>query len=130
MSNDKAMMDKNATAQPAGFMHQQNASEWRGSKLIGASIYGPDNKSIGDINDVLIGNDGRVTAVVVGVGGFLGVGEKNVALPFQALNVERKADGTVDRQDHRELHQGATEERAAVRLLQARPVGDHRREPA
>ena len=94
MSNDKAMMDKTATAQPAGFMHQQNASEWRSSKLIGASIYGPDNKSIGDINDVLIGNDGRVTAVVVGVGGFLGVGEKNVALPFQALDVERKADGT------------------------------------
>ncbi len=94
MSNDKATMDKTATAQPAGFMQQQNASEWRGSKLIGASVYGPDNKSIGDINDVLIGNDGRVTAVVVGVGGFLGVGEKNVALPFKALDVERKADST------------------------------------
>ena len=94
MSNDNATMDKSAIAQPAGFMQQQNASEWRGSKLIGASVYGPDKKSIGDINDVLIGNDGRVTAVVVGVGGFLGVGEKNVALPFQALDVERKADST------------------------------------
>ena len=98
MSNDNATMDKSAAAQPAGFMHRQNASEWRGTKLIGASIYGPDDKSIGDINDVLIGNDGRVTAVVVGVGGFLGVGEKNVALPFQVLNVERKqGDTTIDK---------------------------------
>lgn len=81
---------KGASAQPAGFMHSQNASEWRGTKLIGATVYGPDKNAIGDINDVLIDKDGRVTAVVVGVGGFLGVGEKNVALPFQALNVERK----------------------------------------
>ena len=88
------MAEKSASAQPAGFMHSQDANEWRSSKLIGASIYGPDDKSIGDVNDVLIDKDGRVTAVVVGVGGFLGVGEKNVALPFQALNVQRKNDGS------------------------------------
>jgi len=92
--NQNGMAEKNADAQPAGFMNGQDASEWRGSKLIGASISGPDNKSIGDINDVLIAKDGRVTAVVVGVGGFLGVGEKNVALPFQALNVQRKSGGS------------------------------------
>jgi sporulation protein YlmC with PRC-barrel domain len=92
--NQNGMTVKDASAQPAGFMQSQDANEWRGSKLIGASIYGPDNKSIGDVNDVLIAKDGRVTAVVVGVGGFLGVGEKNVALPFQALDVQRKADGS------------------------------------
>ena len=58
---------------------------------------GPDDKSIGDINDVLIDKDGQVTAVVVGVGGFLGVGEKNVALPFQALNVQRKRRRAIDK---------------------------------
>lgn len=73
------------------FVTSQNATDWRGSKLIGASVYGPDNASIGEINDVLIGNDGKVSAVVIGVGGFLGVGEKDVALPFDAVSVSRKA---------------------------------------
>jgi sporulation protein YlmC with PRC-barrel domain len=84
-------MDKLMTthAKSAGFMHNQTANEWRSSKLIGASIYGPDNNSIGDVNDVLVGDNGRIRAVVVGVGGFLGVGEKNVALPFTALNIQR-----------------------------------------
>jgi hypothetical protein len=74
------------------FIRQQTANDWRGSDLIGSSIYGPDNKSIGDVNDVLIAGGGEVKAVVVGVGGFLGVGEKNVALPFDALNITRKAN--------------------------------------
>ena len=78
-----------ATDQVA-FIQSQHATDWRGSKLIGASIYGPDDKSIGDVNDVLIANDGKVNAVVIGVGGFLGVGEKNVAVPFEKLSVIRK----------------------------------------
>jgi sporulation protein YlmC with PRC-barrel domain len=82
------------SATPAGdtFVQQQQATDWRSSKLVGTSVYGTDNTNIGDINDVLIGSDGTVRAVVVGVGGFLGVGEKNVAIPFNALNVQRKAD--------------------------------------
>lgn len=80
-----------ATPQRAGFVQKQSANEWRGSKLIGTSVYGPDNNSIGEINDVLIGDNGNVRAVVIGVGGFLGVGEKDVALPFDALNVTRKS---------------------------------------
>jgi sporulation protein YlmC with PRC-barrel domain len=80
------------TADPAAFVQNQDSTDWRASKLIGATVYGPDNKSIGDINDVLIANDGKINAVVIGVGGFLGVGEKNVAIPFDKLQVARKAD--------------------------------------
>ncbi|HEY0224426.1 MAG TPA: PRC-barrel domain-containing protein [Pseudolabrys sp.] len=84
-----------ATAVPAGnFVQSQHATDWRGSKLIGAIVYGPDNASIGSINDVLIGNDAKVRAVVIGVGGFLGVGEKNVAVPLEALNITRKPDSS------------------------------------
>ena len=61
-------------------------------QLIGANVYGANNETIGDVNDVLIGNDGQVRAVVIGVGGFLGVGEKNVAIPLKALNISRKAN--------------------------------------
>jgi sporulation protein YlmC with PRC-barrel domain len=74
----------------AGFVRQQTPDEWRGSKLIGSSVYGPDNKSIGEIDDVIVASNGQIKAVVVGVGGFLGVGQKDVAVPFNSLNVSRK----------------------------------------
>jgi len=90
--NSQAGMHQNMAGKGAGFVQNQSGSEWRGSKLIGASVYGPDNQSIGEINDVIIGSDGAIKAAVVGVGGFLGVGEKDVALPFQALQVTRKAN--------------------------------------
>ncbi|MBS0533609.1 MAG: PRC-barrel domain-containing protein [Proteobacteria bacterium] len=76
----------------ANFVQSQQSTDWRGSKLIGASVYGPDNASIGEINDLIVGTDGKISAVVVGVGGFLGVGQKDVALPFENISVTRKAD--------------------------------------
>jgi hypothetical protein len=72
------------------FVQAQDATDWRGSKLIGANVYGQDNKSIGEINDLIVGNDGSIKAAVIGVGGFLGVGEKNVAVSFDQLSVQRK----------------------------------------
>jgi hypothetical protein len=89
--------DKSAAtpAAPSGnFVQTQQSSDWRGSKLIGASVYGPDNASIGEISDLIVGTDGKISAVVVGVGGFLGVGQKDVALPFENISVTRKADSS------------------------------------
>jgi hypothetical protein len=76
------------------FVQNQHATDWRGSKLIGATVYGPDNASIGNINDVLIDNNGKLRAVVIGVGGFLGVGEKDVAMPFETLKIVRKPESS------------------------------------
>lgn len=81
-----------ASAQQPGFLQNQTSSEWRASKLIGASVYGPDNSSIGEIDDLIVADNGQVKAAVIGVGGFLGVGQKTVALPMNTLNVKRKAD--------------------------------------
>jgi len=78
----------------AGFVQQQSQNEWRGSKLIGASVYGPDDKSIGSIDDVIVDGNGQIKAAVIGVGGFLGVGQKDVAVPFNSLQVMRKADSS------------------------------------
>jgi hypothetical protein len=78
----------------AGFMQQQDPSEWRSSKLVGASVYGPDNKSIGSIDDLIVDQTGAIKAAVIGVGGFLGVGQKDVAVPFDALQIHRKADSS------------------------------------
>jgi len=54
--------------------------DWVASRLIGSAVYDPANMSLGDINDIVADKDGRVKAVVIGVGGFLGIGEKNVAV--------------------------------------------------
>src|SRR5580704_11759158 len=67
------------------FIPKASPGEWRASKLVGVALYGPDNQSIGKVNDVIIDGSGSVKAVVVGVGGFLGVGQKDVALPFNEV---------------------------------------------
>jgi sporulation protein YlmC with PRC-barrel domain len=56
-------------------------------------VYGPEGNQVGDTNDLLIDENGKVTTVIVGVGGFLGVGEKNVAIPFAALGLTESEDG-------------------------------------
>jgi hypothetical protein len=67
------------------FITEQQPTQWRGSRLIGLDVYGADNEKIGDVNDILVDRQGTADAVVVGVGGFLGIGEKNVALPYSAF---------------------------------------------
>src|SRR5436305_110871 len=49
------------------------------------NVYDPSNSKIGDVKDVLLASDGKVSALIVGVGGFLGMGEKDVAVPFDAI---------------------------------------------
>jgi sporulation protein YlmC with PRC-barrel domain len=93
MNSPAAGAQMNGT-QSTAFVQDQKSTDWRSSKLVGTNVYGQDNTKIGDINDILIGSGGNVQAVVVGVGGFLGVGEKNVAIPFDALSITRKANST------------------------------------
>jgi sporulation protein YlmC with PRC-barrel domain len=54
------------------------------------NVYDSRDNKIGVVNDLLLDNGGKVEAVIVGVGGFLGVGEKNVAAPFEAVKVSEK----------------------------------------
>jgi hypothetical protein len=49
------------------------------------SVYDPNDSKIGEIMDVLVDREGKATALIVGVGGFLGMGEKDVAVPFNAV---------------------------------------------
>jgi hypothetical protein len=73
------------------FVRQQATNQWRAPKLVGVGVYGPDDKKIGFIEDVLIDHDGGVQLVVIGVGGFLGLGTKEVAVPFKALQWRTEA---------------------------------------
>ncbi|MGE3711196.1 MAG: PRC-barrel domain-containing protein, partial [Hyphomicrobiaceae bacterium] len=64
-------------------------ADLRASNLIGTKIYNAQNESIGSINDLLLDSSGSIDRVVVGVGGFLGMGERNVALKFSDVDVRK-----------------------------------------
>jgi sporulation protein YlmC with PRC-barrel domain len=66
--------------------------ELRTNKLMGANVSNTAGETIGNINDVLIDKDGKLAAVVIGVGGFLGMGERHAAVPFSSLDVTRDAN--------------------------------------
>ncbi len=54
------------------------------------NVYDPSDNKIGEIMDVLVDRAGKATALIIGVGGFLGIGEKDVAVPFDAVQVTSK----------------------------------------
>jgi sporulation protein YlmC with PRC-barrel domain len=54
------------------------------------SVYDPKDNKIGDVKDLILEKDGRVNAAIIGVGGFLGAGEKDVAVPFDQLQLKDK----------------------------------------
>jgi sporulation protein YlmC with PRC-barrel domain len=65
---------------------QQNLKgNWRASKLVGVDVYNEANEKLGDISDVLVDNTGKINAVVIGIGGFLGVGQHDIAVSFDKL---------------------------------------------
>jgi len=55
-------------------------------------VYDPNDSKIGEIMDVLVDRSGKATALIVGVGGFLGAGEKDVAVPFDAVHATKKGN--------------------------------------
>ena len=84
-------------------MFQMKQGQWRTSKLIGLSVYNNNNEDVGDINELIVGQDGRIEAFVIGVGGFLGLGEHDVAVPFNQVKFmeEPRRDMTATRTDTR-----------------------------
>src|SRR5580693_8446563 len=78
------------TVSTTKWMTQETAGQWRASKLIGLNVYNDAGEKIGDISELIVDRDGKLEAVVVGVGGFLGLGEHDVAIPYSQIRwVER-----------------------------------------
>ncbi|MCK1514908.1 PRC-barrel domain-containing protein [Bradyrhizobium sp. 190] len=81
-----ATTDRATTAAPAAASDTSSfKGNWRTSKLVGLNVYNDSNESLGSINDLLSDKNGDVKAVVIGVGGFLGVGEHLVAVPIDKV---------------------------------------------
>jgi sporulation protein YlmC with PRC-barrel domain len=66
------------------------ADGWTVTNYYKQSVYDTKQTKIGSIDDVLLDKQGKVSALIVGVGGFLGMGEKDVAVPFAAVKTEKK----------------------------------------
>jgi hypothetical protein len=81
------------TGTSEGFVTVQPPGQWLVSQFIGQRVTNNAGEHVGDINDVLFDKSGQISTVVIGVGGFLGIGEKNVAIPFGSLSITAAPDG-------------------------------------
>lgn len=66
-------------------MTQMQPGHWRASQIEGLDVYNNNNEKIGDISEMLVDSSGKIQAVVIGVGGFLGIGERDVAIAFDQV---------------------------------------------
>ena len=81
-----ATTDRATTAAPAAASDTSSfKGSWRTSKLVGLNVYNDSNESIGSVNDLLTDKSGDIKAVVIGVGGFLSIGEHLVAVPIDKV---------------------------------------------
>src|SRR5213080_370328 len=95
------MSPKQSAAKPeavphdtAKFISSQSTDQWVFSKFKGSDVLGPDNAHIGSVTDMLFDKNGKILGLIVGVGGFLGIGEKNVAIAMDAFQMMPADTGT------------------------------------
>jgi sporulation protein YlmC with PRC-barrel domain len=106
-----------AEAEGAGF--ETATQDLSAEELLGSAVQGTNDENIGEVGDVIFAETGDIEAVVIDVGGFLGVGEKPVAVQFDALNVQKDTNGEVQlkvnaSQEQLENAPSYQEEQAAV----------------
>jgi sporulation protein YlmC with PRC-barrel domain len=82
-SAQTAPANKADAASTSASMHRDG--EWRATKLSGVDVYNEANEKIGDVNDVILDKSGKAEKVILSVGGFLGIGERYVAVPFEKV---------------------------------------------
>ncbi len=75
------------------FIPEQDEAAILASELIGQTVYNPADEALGDVNDVVWYEEGDLEGVILGVGGFLGIGEKPVAVSYHALQIMTDEDG-------------------------------------
>jgi sporulation protein YlmC with PRC-barrel domain len=74
-----------ATSDKASMTDESFKGDWRASKVVGLNVYNAQNENVGSINDLLMDKSGNIKAAVISVGGFLGMGARLVAVPFDKM---------------------------------------------
>ncbi|MCQ0094006.1 PRC-barrel domain-containing protein [Roseovarius sp. M141] len=92
-------------------VEMSQVTEMTSEQLEGAVVYGANDESVGEVDSLVLGDDGKVSHVVINVGGFLGLGEKPVAVTFDELQILQQQDG-----DDVRIYIDSTQE-----LLEAQP---------
>jgi len=94
-TNDQtAATDKTTTAAiDKSTLTPVKTGELKAEDLVGTTVYGANDENIGEINDIVLSQDGKVDAVIIDVGGFLGIGEKPVAVGFDKLTFMADKNG-------------------------------------
>ncbi len=64
---------------------QSSKGEWRASKVVGVNVYNDSNEKLGSIDELIMNKEGKIDKVIIGVGGFLGVGQRDIAVNFDQL---------------------------------------------
>lgn len=87
--------EENTSTMEATYLTETPAGTFHADALTGNQVKSSveDDEDIGTITDLVIDEDGQINAVVVGVGGFLGMGEKNVAIEWDSLELTKDEDG-------------------------------------
>jgi hypothetical protein len=90
--DDDSMDTGNTVTGQAGtgsdiFFIYEADNQYRSTKLVGHAVTDSQDETLGDINDLVVSADGKLEGVIIGVGGFLGIGEKNVGVRFDALTI-------------------------------------------
>jgi hypothetical protein len=86
--SDKATAADKATTQTGGFITQQAESQKMAENIIGMKVQNPQKDSVGKVTDLILDDQNRVVGAVVSVGGFLGIGDKHVALAWNELQMQ------------------------------------------
>jgi sporulation protein YlmC with PRC-barrel domain len=86
-ANEPAAKHDAAEMKSPKFIQAQGTDKWVFSKFKGTDVLGPDNAKVGSVTDIVFDKHGKIDGLIVGVGGFLGIGEKNVAIDMNAFQV-------------------------------------------
>jgi hypothetical protein len=95
-SQEQSWTGESSATSGAKFITSQGTDQWVFTKFRGSDVRGRDNASIGSVNDLLFDKSGKIIGVVIGVGGFLGIGTKNVAIDISAFNIVPTDSGSND----------------------------------
>ena len=89
LNNGPAMNRTDTTGALGGMWYTTpvGANQHRASELINQSVYNRANERVGEVNELVLDQNGQVVAAIIGVGGFLGIGERNVAVNFSQLQM-------------------------------------------
>jgi sporulation protein YlmC with PRC-barrel domain len=82
----------NMAASSGSYLTEQAQNQISANDYIGKPVYNANNESIGDVNDLIFEDKGAIVGAVIGVGGFLGIGEKDVAVPVDRITMTREAN--------------------------------------